>query len=101
MWSYLQKAQLVQEAAQIGDNFGASYKLLPYVVIKNQIQVTLAIPCFLWDNETRPVKKTTQIQTFPLKVFLISTKTNVTKSIVKKHLFFWNVFLKKSVFVTL
>lgn len=80
MGSYLQKAQLVQEAAQVRDNFGASYKLLSYVVIKDQIQVTLAISCFLWDNETTPVKKTIQIQTISLKVFLVSsTKTIVTK----------------------
>ena len=45
--SYLQKSQLVQEAAQVCDDFGASYKLLPHVVIEDQIQVTLTETCFL------------------------------------------------------
>lgn len=45
--SYLQESQLVQEVAQVCDDFGASYKLLPHVVIENQIQVALAESCFL------------------------------------------------------
>lgn len=45
--SYLQESQLVQEAAEVGDDFGACYKLLPHVVVENEIQVALAESCFL------------------------------------------------------
>lgn len=44
---YLQKSQLVQEAAQVCDDFGAGYKFLPHVVIENQVQVALTESCFL------------------------------------------------------
>lgn len=35
--SYLQESQLVQEGAEVGDDFGARYELLPHVVVENQI----------------------------------------------------------------
>lgn len=35
--SYLKKSHLVQEAAHISDNFGASYKFLSHTVIENQV----------------------------------------------------------------
>lgn len=54
--SYLQKSQLVQEAAQVCDDFGASYKLLPHIVIENQIQIPLAESCFLWEKDCTVVR---------------------------------------------
>lgn len=55
--SYLQESQLVQEVAQVCDDFGASYKLLPHVVIENQIQVALAESCFLRGKDYTVVRK--------------------------------------------
>lgn len=44
---YLQESHLVQEAAKVGDDFGASREFLPHVVVENQVQVALAVSCFL------------------------------------------------------
>ena len=43
----LQEAQLVEEAAHVGDNLGAHLELLAHVLVDDEVQVALAKPRFL------------------------------------------------------
>ena len=56
MHAHLQKAQLVEEAPQVGDDLGTRHKLLPHRVVQYQVQISLTETCLLRGGAEREVK---------------------------------------------